>query len=364
MSAINITAIQTPIDYSDTGPGAVIACSILSVFTTTIVVLRFLAKRLTRQTLGADDWTCLAALLIHHALMIASCVAVVQGGMGRDARITVPENPHSAVILFQCLFVAEVTYTYSSPLIKISVLAFYWRIFPTAGMKLGCKIIGAMCIAWCVAVTIVDFIQCRPLEAFWYFELRTRPTTKCVDTVLHFLANSIANTFINFLTLSLPIYEVWKLHTSTERKFKIAFIFLLGGIAFAASLVRTATTNVIWREGLSNFTKQFMVTGIATVIEIYVAIIGACTPTLMPFYRKLRYGEYTTSQTGVCSSKHALGISVSGGIVSGKRLSKNGPKLSESTGSFLRLEEEARVGQSTHDDGFGYPHNESYQLDF
>jgi hypothetical protein len=111
--------------------------------------------------------------------------------------------------------------------------------------------------------------------------------------------------------------------------------------------------------------EQFVVAGVATVIEIYVAIIGACTPTLMPFYRKLRYGEYTTSQTGVCSSKHTLGISVSGGIVSGKRVSRNGPQLSESTGSFLRLEEEARVGQSIHDDdGFGYPHSESYQLDF
>lgn len=107
-----------------------------------------------------------------------------------------------------------------------------------------------------------------------------------------------------------------------------------------------------------------MVAGVATVIEIYVAIIGACTPTLMPFYRKLRYGEYTASQTGVCSSKHTLGISVNGGIISGKRVSRNGPQLSESTGSFLRLEEEARVGQSTHDDdGFGYPHNESYELD-
>lgn len=130
----------------------------------------------------------------------------------------------------QCLFIAEVAYTYSSPLVKLSVLAFYWRIFPTSGMKLGCKIIGAMCIAWCIAVSILDFVQCRPLKAFWYLELRALPTTRCVDTVLHFLANSIANAFIDFLTISLPIYEVCKLYTSTERKFKIAFVFLLGGM--------------------------------------------------------------------------------------------------------------------------------------
>ncbi|CAI6096060.1 unnamed protein product [Clonostachys chloroleuca] len=374
MSAIDILAIQAPLDYSDSGPGAVIVFSILSFFTTTVVILRFLAKRLTRQTLGADDWLCLAALLIHHAFMIASCVGVVQGGMRRDVRITAVENPNSVVIFFQCLFIAEVAYTYSSPLVKLSVLAFYWRIFPTSGMKLGCKIIGAMCIAWCIAVSILDFVQCRPLKAFWYLELRALPTTRCVDTVLHFLANSIANAFIDFLTISLPIYEVCKLHTSTERKFKVAFVFLLGGIALAASLVRTATTNVIWRKGLGNFTsksnrKSLFASNLWSqawrpYIEIYVAIIGACTPTLMPFYRKLRYGEYTASQTGVCSSKHTLGISVNGGIVSGKRVSRNGPQLSESTGSFLRLEEEARVGQSTHDDdGFGYPHNESYELD-
>lgn len=87
-----------------------------------------------------------------------------------------------------------------------------------------------MCIAWNVAVTIVNYLQCRPLKAFWYTELQVLPTTHCLDTILCFLGNSIANCIIDFMTLVLPIQEVMKLKTTTRRKISICGIFLLGGM--------------------------------------------------------------------------------------------------------------------------------------
>ncbi|KAL1848953.1 hypothetical protein Daus18300_013411 [Diaporthe australafricana] len=42
---------------------------------------------------------------------------------------------------------------------------------------------------------------------------------------------------------------------------------------------------------MDNFTKKFVISGAATVMEIYVSIMGACLPTLVPVYRKLRYGD-------------------------------------------------------------------------
>ncbi|RYP19387.1 hypothetical protein DL765_003360 [Monosporascus sp. GIB2] len=373
MSSVDPSTIQPPLDYSDSGPGIVISVNILAFLASVIVVLRFWARRLPRLPFGLDDYLCLAALITHHVLMAGSCVGVLGGGIGRDMRITATEDPYSVVILFQSLFVGEIAYTYSSPLIKLSVLAFYWRIFPTRTVKLGCKILGSMCIAWCIAITILDFVQCRPLKAFWFTELQALPTTKCLDPILCFLGNSIANTIIDFFTLTLPIHEVTKLHTTTRRKINICCVFLLGGIAFAASLVRTISTAFIYNEGINNFTKQFVVSGVATVVEIYVAVIGACLPTLVPIYRKLRYGDPLKSHPSAPSK--GTPVSGSGATSAGKVSHRR--QFSEGNGSFERLanSEDAlnpaayrrtyhvNVSSSRGNDGLAYTNTESYPLE-
>lgn len=291
------SAIVPPLDYLDRGPGIVISISILAFITTIIVGFRLWSRKLTHQPLGPDDYLCVAALLTHHALMAACCVGVVQGGIGRDIRITATEDPHSVVILFQALFAAEIAYTYSSPFIKLSVLYFYWRVFPTRAMKLGCTILGSMCIAWCMAITVLNFVQCRPLHAFWYTELQKLPTTQCLDSILCFFSNSVANCIIDFFTLTLPIHEVAKLKTTRRKKIHICCVFLLGGLAVAASLVRAVTTGIMWSDGVTNFTQQFTSPAVATVVEIYAALIGACMPTMVPVYRRLRYGTPLKSST-------------------------------------------------------------------
>ncbi|KAI0379533.1 hypothetical protein F5Y04DRAFT_290390 [Hypomontagnella monticulosa] len=303
----DFSTVQPPLDYSDGGGVAAVIClSILAFFASVYVVLRFWARRLIRQPFGLDSYLCLAALLIHHAILAGSFVCILQGGLGRDMRITATEDPHSVVVLYQAIFVSKIAYTYCSPLIKLSVLAFYRRIFPTPVVKMGTNILGSACIAWCIAITVLDFIECQPLEAFWFVELQALPTTKCLDPILCFLANSIANSVIDFFTLTLPIHEVLKLQTTTVRKIQICSFFLMGSMALAASLVRTVSTGYIWKEGITNFTKQFFVSGVATVVEIYAAIIGACLPTLVPVYRKLRHGDpFNSRASNFSKGNHA-----------------------------------------------------------
>ncbi|KAK8041288.1 hypothetical protein PG994_014295 [Apiospora phragmitis] len=266
--------IQPPLDFSNTGPDIVITSAVLGFVSTIIVALRFWSRRLVHQHFGLSDYLCLAALLFQHGLLASGSVMVKPGGLGRDFRITATEDPSSVIILFQALFVAEITYTFSSPLIKLSVLAFYRKIFPTRTVNLGCKILGFMCMAWWIAIFILDFTQCRPLEAFWRLELQVLPTTKCIDPIFAFFSNSVANCIIDFFTIALPIRDVLKLQTTTRRKVNIFMIFLLGGVSHKLTIA-----------------EQFVVPAIASAIEIYVAIIGACLPMMVPIYRKLRFGD-------------------------------------------------------------------------
>ncbi|KAI1316815.1 hypothetical protein F5Y16DRAFT_393058 [Xylariaceae sp. FL0255] len=304
--ALQIRSIPT---YQDTGSGIVIGSSIVGFVTTVIVGLRFWARSLTRQPLRTDDWLCLSALFFQHALLVAACVEAIYGGLGRNMALIAP---NSLVTFYKALFVSEIAYTYSSPLIKLSVLAFYRRIFPTRTVRLGSFIIGAACIAWCISITILDFTQCRPLRAAWDIELQALPTTKCISAVTVFLSNSIANSVIDFCTLTLPINEVLKLQMSARQKIHISIIFLLGSLALAASLVRTVSTASTLHGGVANFSKQFAISGVATIVEIYAAIIGACLPTVMPVYRQLRYGDPMVSTPTAVSKLRSTGTSSTG----------------------------------------------------
>ncbi|KAI0166898.1 hypothetical protein GGR52DRAFT_556061 [Hypoxylon sp. FL1284] len=326
---MDAVAKRTSIDHSGSGTAAVICLCIFAFISSLVVALRIWARRLTCQPYGLDTYLCLAALIMQHVLMTCSVVGIIHGGFGQDMRITSAKDPHSVVVLFQAIFVSELAYTYSSPLVKLSVLAFYRRVFPTSVVKICSGILGVMCIA----CTILDFTECRPLKAYWFVELQALSTTKCLDSVLSFLAHSIANTIIDFFTLTLPIYDVMKLRTTTRRKIQICGVFFMGSIAFAASLVRTILTGLIWKEGISNFTEQFFVPGLATVIEIYMAIIGACLPTLVPVYRKLRYGDRFKSRTSELPGRTPAGVrsSAPAGWISNKKRSGH------DGGSFYRL---------------------------
>lgn len=101
MAPTDSTTIQPPLDYSDDGPGLIIGSHFLGSLATIVVALRFWARRLTRQPVGADDYLCLAALITHHVVLTATRVCVQKGGIGRDMRITSTEDPESVVILFQ-----------------------------------------------------------------------------------------------------------------------------------------------------------------------------------------------------------------------------------------------------------------------
>lgn len=75
----------------------------------------------------------------------------------------------------------------------------------------------------------------------------------------------------------------------------------------------------------------------ATVVEIYVGIIGACLPTLVPVYRKLRYGDPHKSHANLIprDPPHKVGRNarpkkLSNGGGSSERLNNNEDALTPS----------------------------------
>lgn len=148
------------------------------------------------------------------------------------------------------MFYGQFIYGFASPAIKLSLLAFYWKVFPTRTVRNGVYFLSFCCIGWFIGVMVLSFysrpshspltlrvdvltlfnqvtnlVSCKPISYFW---TQTGDGECVVDTISYFEWNSFANTIIDLLTVCLPIREIARLQMSTARKISIIGVFLIG----------------------------------------------------------------------------------------------------------------------------------------
>ncbi|KAK2036383.1 hypothetical protein LZ31DRAFT_636599 [Colletotrichum somersetense] len=288
---------------------------ILGAIATLTCIGRFWARKLTGLGWGLDDWLALASLVVNHGFCVTTIVATVDGGLGRSIIDVMAEDPAKLIIFLKCVVIAEFCYGISSPLVKLSLLAFYWRVFPTPFMQKGIYTLSAACLGWLVAIFITNCLQCRPLSYTWEQTVTPGKGT-CINLILYFVGNSVANSMIDIFTLVLPIRETMRLQVSSNKKLGICCVFALGSLVVIASLVRFGSLASLYAEGVTDMTKQYALMWTATVVEIYIALIGCCAVTLVPVYRKIRYGTAWSTRDLKSNqiSSGAAGFPASGGV--------------------------------------------------
>ena len=103
------------------------------------------------------------------------------------------------------------------------------------------KILGAVVIAWFLAVFILIFVQCRPIEGNW--EPLRDPPPNCISQKEFFIANSVANIMTDVAILCLPVNKVWQLQMSRRLKAAISGLFLLGGLYYSRNPIELCVTD-------------------------------------------------------------------------------------------------------------------------
>jgi hypothetical protein len=144
--------------------------------------------------------------------------------LGRHITEVPPEQIERLLI---SLYVGCILYAIAIVVIKISILLLYRSLFPTPGIDLATKIIGAVSVAWGIETALVGILSCRPVRAFWDITVTEK---KCINTTAFFIANSASHVIIDVAILTLPIRKVWPLKMSVQKKVVVSFMFLLGGL--------------------------------------------------------------------------------------------------------------------------------------
>lgn len=111
---------------------------------------------------------------------------------------------------------------------KFSILCFYRRIFgaSSAYMRKATLILGVLCTACWLTVTLGGILSCLPLDRFW------DPAVKgyCINVDVFFLSFAIIEIIIDTTILALPIQLILNLKMAKNNKLSLIFIFLLGAL--------------------------------------------------------------------------------------------------------------------------------------
>ncbi|GKZ23584.1 hypothetical protein AbraIFM66951_009857 [Aspergillus brasiliensis] len=261
------------------------------------VALRFVARRVLRNSLMADDWVIILALVF---ICTTSGLSICGGfyGVGKHVwaisvtklmtLFKVSSTMHGAIVrtlTSQILYIYVMVYSAVCAASKISILFFYRRVFMAShadiSLRIGIYFGFFLTLSYPIIICVTMATACKPASYFWNQFGGASGT--CIDTDTFFLALGIINMLNDIVVLLIPFPQIAKLQMNRRKKVAISGILAVGSFACIASIVRiysvdefTKRTDVTWTLG-----PVF----IWSTIEPGLSIVCACLPHLAPLVR-------------------------------------------------------------------------------
>ncbi|KAH7405679.1 hypothetical protein DE146DRAFT_420423 [Phaeosphaeria sp. MPI-PUGE-AT-0046c] len=260
---------------------------IFPILATIAVGLRFHARRLARQKLGADDWLIVAALIFCYAWCVNIVVDSQLGNLGGHMQFTpqgIPIMGENFALFRQTNYVSVVLACPTLGLIKLSIAFLYKRIFASHMFQRVAWVVIAILIAWTVSNTLAGIFACWPIQAQW----KTMSHSQCVNLRALYSSGVISNTIIDVIVIIVPVYNVWHLQMPLKRKIGVCLIFLLGGFVIIAGIVRMVflleTYSILKTPLWYDYSYDISPAILWTIVELNLGVICACLPLMRPVW--------------------------------------------------------------------------------
>lgn len=110
---------------------------------------------------------------------------------------------------------------------KISILLFYLRIFPQAGLRKAIWFTIVLCVLYMITFVMATALQCIPIRIAWE-HWDGEHHGKCIDLNTDAWCSAAANIILDLVVIFLLMRELRKLVMSRRRKFGVMLMFLGG----------------------------------------------------------------------------------------------------------------------------------------
>ena len=238
----------------------IIIVTVLVGLATIATVLRVFARLKRRVKIEIDDYLCFTALFLLYGMLVQlifcemlhvpmqpqlaaniNLQGCAIGGNGTHFSELSPETliifgkvqttplhpPKFQPLTHPQIFIAnQFTYFALCPVLKISIICFYRRIFSGQTFHRISALINWLIGLWASAIFLTCALQCRPLRGYWD---KSVPAV-CIDGTTYFIVNQTFNVIMDFVILGLPLPIIWRLKRSWQDKLALSCVFALGGL--------------------------------------------------------------------------------------------------------------------------------------
>ncbi|KAH8669584.1 hypothetical protein BGZ60DRAFT_486923 [Tricladium varicosporioides] len=273
-----------------------------------VVVISVTGRIYAQSTIGKafslDSWLiCTAALL---AVGTNACVIIAtRHGLGKHQLRVVQTDlnpPQNFIMIFKMGYSTYLLQTLVLMFTKLSILAFYRRVFTVRLAVFRWAIDGTALFSTLagIATFIVFVFQCVPVQLFWlrcYLVLPIPPPVSldghCMSPTIHVVVPLFFDLASEVAILILPVIGIWNLQLRMRKKVGLLFAFSLGIFVTAISIIRLVYAFPV-NIGL-DMTWDDVNIFVWTAVQVSFGISCACVPAMAPLYRlfkKSKPGSY------------------------------------------------------------------------
>lgn len=174
--------------------------------------------------LGWDDYMVLATVVSGVPSTIITDRGTTANGLGRDIW-TVPFDQITNFVRW--FYVMEVLYFLQLTLLKLSLLFFFLRIFPSTPARRILWMTVVFDILYGIAFVLAAIFQCKPISFYWTL-WDGEHKGQCIDINALGWANAAISIFLDFWMLGIPLSQVIHLKLAWKKKVGVTLMFCVG----------------------------------------------------------------------------------------------------------------------------------------
>lgn len=177
------------------------------------------------QGLGLDDWFVIASLACIAASESITEAGTVPNGLGKDLWTLEPEQITKFLYYFYHM---AWLYFLEIPLMKLSMLFFYLRIFPQKEVRRVIYGTIAFTVAWGTAYVLTSIFQCSPINYYWLKWDGLHEGVCVVETKAFTWSQAVLNITQDIWMLGIPLWQIKNLQMNRKTKIGVASMFFVG----------------------------------------------------------------------------------------------------------------------------------------
>ncbi|KAL5385174.1 hypothetical protein DPSP01_004983 [Paraphaeosphaeria sporulosa] len=229
----SLTTCGAPVQ--DRGPNYVALSNTMFSISAGFVVVRIAFKVLvSRVDIGMDDWTVVATTIISIPSAIVTVYGTVANGLGQHIWTL---KPNEITSMLKYFYVMAILYFTQTALLKLCLVFFYIRVFPTQGVQRLLWATVIFVVVWGMAFVLAGIFQCTPVHYFWN-KWDGLHQGHCVDINAITVTHAAISISLDVWILAIPMWQLRGLRMHWKKKVGVGLMFCVGTFVTIVSILR------------------------------------------------------------------------------------------------------------------------------